>query len=54
MTLEEKLNELRNEINKSSTRTWTDEDVKSACVSIIHDGVLNKGWNINMKNSNQS
>jgi hypothetical protein len=45
--MENKLNELKELMEKRYNRSFTEEEVKLQCVSIIHHGVFKKGWKLN-------
>ena len=45
--MEEKLNELKELMEKRYGKEFTEEDVKNQCVAIIYNGVFKNGWSLN-------
>jgi hypothetical protein len=42
-----KLEELKSAFEKRYNKTFTDKEIISHCLSIIHNGVFKKGWSLN-------
>lgn len=45
--MENKLNELKEVLEQRYDRQFTEDEIISHCVSIIYNGVFEKGWSLN-------